>query len=878
MSNSGKQSPLGVNVLSSVLQNIGLNINPIMTDYVGTSTTNSSYTLGSIVDITCLRSLTYAINDSYVRGYVNIPTYNNLISIGAGVIPGMGNSPPTTFDWTDYPNWATNYTYTNPVTQWGYVRLFALQGYNEFNYNSGLSNDAGAYKDFLSGFMSTFSFIEYSNSAILAVHNSKEFLDGTFSNMDDLITADITGVSLATTIFGQDLIASGKVINLKSIATFGLPSNLLKTLQQNNAITRSLSIALIASGIESTELSTILNNIANTTTEQERKLYAAYSIILGQDLKDILITLNCKTVGLVSLCDLLNPIKLFPNSYLTLTVPVYNTVGGPANSKIYYHIYTEGSLNIQLSSPTMIQFGSYLYSILPDDIRIACGAFSTSMQQIKNISNVPVEKFAQVVNSIETTKGLTVNSTSVPTDTTLAQQATNLIALGNGPYNTYTMSNFLGCMSGLPYLGINVRQNIQELQTQKLVDIYNQLYLAVSWQPATFNVTTEQQAVETSPGVYDWQYRITGTTFVNRGGGYSRDGAPPPGGDYTFSDGTIASPGGVVLSTNPDTNPANAPTTYGRMVNLVVSGTPGAWVTYGSGGASPSNPGIQYRLPAPPTAYNSYPYTGGTNSTYGTIGWPGMNTVVQSLIDDANTEILAIKNSQPAKAQDLITNWELTGTLLSTEQRAIFTGMTIRVPNSSPDNEREPTLAVFPTTQYSFVDSIPQYAMFTEPHMYSQTLEAISDYATVGGNSLAAMLREARNQKRLTDAGIVLDNNILDKLTPKEQAQLIGNGTLGGSTPATLSTPIGTPDPYGYYDPATNQYYNTNPEYKGNGAPVDTGQADEPGSFAGSPYSDLISPNMSVIFASRDLLPSTYPVREAIEQVILCNCDCWDNI
>ena len=59
MSNSGKQSPLGVNVLSSVLQNIGLNINPIMTDYVGTSTTNSSYTLGSIVDITCL-SLEYA--------------------------------------------------------------------------------------------------------------------------------------------------------------------------------------------------------------------------------------------------------------------------------------------------------------------------------------------------------------------------------------------------------------------------------------------------------------------------------------------------------------------------------------------------------------------------------------------------------------------------------------------------------------------------------------------------------------------------------------------------------------------------------------------------------------------------------------------------
>jgi hypothetical protein len=62
--------------------------------------------------------------------------------------------------------------------------------------------------------------------------------------------------------------------------------------------------------------------------------------------------LNCKTVGLESLVDLLNPLKLFPNSYESLTVPVYNTVGGPANSKIYYPIYVNGGLNSQLDSPT----------------------------------------------------------------------------------------------------------------------------------------------------------------------------------------------------------------------------------------------------------------------------------------------------------------------------------------------------------------------------------------------------------------------------------------------------------------------------------------------------------------------------------------------
>jgi hypothetical protein len=355
MSDTGKQSPLGVNALSSLLQNIGFNINPIMIDYVGSSTSVTQYDPGSIITITSLLPLTYAIKDAYTRGQVNSTTYNNLISIGANTIPGMGNSPPTTFNWTGYPNWASNYTYTNSVTQWGYTRLFALQAYNEFNYNSGLSADSGAYKDFLSGFMSNYSFIEYSNDAILAVNNSQTFLDGTYSNMDDLITGDITGVSIATTIFGQDLITSGKAIDLQSIATFGLPSNLLMTLQKNNAITKSVSLALIASGITVSELSTIISLAEPISKEQERKIYGAFGIILGQDLKDVLVSLNCKTAGLESLADLLNPIKLFPNSYQTLTVPVYNTVGGPANSKIYYPIYVNDGLNSQLRSPTTVQ-------------------------------------------------------------------------------------------------------------------------------------------------------------------------------------------------------------------------------------------------------------------------------------------------------------------------------------------------------------------------------------------------------------------------------------------------------------------------------------------------------------------------------------------
>lgn len=366
MSDSGKQSPLGVNTLSSLLQNQGFNINPIMVDFTGVSQGVATYpNKGSIVNDTCLRLLTYAINDAYSRGQVDTTTYNNLINIGVTptvTIPALGNSKAPTFNWTGYPNWASNYTKTNPVTQWGYIRLFALQGYNEFNYNNGLP----AYKDYLSAFMAASSFVENSNKTIMSMTNSQDFLDGTYSNMNDLISGDITGINLATSVFGRDLITSGKAINLSKISTFGLPSNLLATLQQYNCITKDVSLAILASGLQLDELNQLLSNINSATKEQERRLYGAFNLIVGDSLNDVLVTLNCKTRGVESLADLLNPQKLFPNSYQTLTVPVYNTTRAPTNSKTYYPIYSNGSTNGNLNSPLVVdQIGTQTPTGIP---------------------------------------------------------------------------------------------------------------------------------------------------------------------------------------------------------------------------------------------------------------------------------------------------------------------------------------------------------------------------------------------------------------------------------------------------------------------------------------------------------------------------------
>lgn len=502
-------------------------------------------------------------------------------------------------------------------------------------------------------------------------------------------------------------------------------------------------------------------------------------------------------------------------------------------------------------------FGSYLDGILPPDIATAAGAFGVSMQQIKTISSIPIEKFAQVVTNLETTSGLNVNGTSVPVDTTLVSGSLPLIALGSGPYGTYTISDFFGCMTGLPYMGIDIRGLIQALETPTLYDIYKQLYLAVTWERATATIQY------TGPDGFG-NYTTTGVTLTDPGGGYGREGASAP----------VVTVNGATVTATIGTDDTDI-TNFGRVTGL--NFTPG---TTGS----------------VPTISIDYP-PGGTS-------FP--NSIVQGYIDDANAEILAIQTAKPLLAEQMNTNWNATGTQLTIEQRALDTGLPVPVPPEPADVVTD--LSQYPTAQIAFTDAIPQYALNTDPHMQAQSLEAIANICSPGGQSIVGMMREVRNQTRLTEIGIAPDNNISDTITPTENSTLIANGTVANSAPASLSQvncDTGdeiTPNPYGFYNPNNNNYYVTNPAFTGIGSPglgngadgnsgagsnintgtlgdsLDTGNADAFGSFAGSPYTNLIPSNLNVFYTSKNLLPSTYTVSDAIDEVIRCNCDCWDLI
>ena len=804
--------------------------------------------------------------------------YDSIISIGSTTIPGLGNSMPSTYIPVDPANiWAratvsstalclaeqygtqtgysnalpgpatsgygnydgsygdplqgygvTNqkqsatwypYNMTNPnhsVTQWGYIRLHALQAWNEYNWNGLVVDPADSlpsylqgvavpeYKDFLSSINAGDGYVSQSNQSILATANADTFLDGTYSNMNDLISGDITGVSLSTTNLGTDLENLGMALDLSHIDSFGLPSNLLRTLGAQGAISQDLSLVLLASGLSSTDISEITEGvILNPTQEQERQIYGAFLMMTGENLNAIISPIQCRTQGLQTLADLLDVQKMFPNSFTTLTVPMYNADVGPTNSKTYYLLYTGGSVNPALSSPAMKAyvgtlvpngappifetstspknyrdipqgFDSYLNSILPPSQAIAAGALSFTLRQIRNIENFDIQQFAKVVKGIENVSNLPlIAGTSKPTNQAMIDQGSTRGALGSGPFGSYTMSDLFGCMSGLPYPWKLVQERITQLETIKLYNIYHELYLAVTWDAATVTVVSETREVEISPGVFQTEYRVGNFVVSDPGGGYYRGNAPNP--VITCDNGGS----GAGLVGRDDANVS----TFGRVNSTTVTSA-GSWQL------TPPTAVIQ----CPPTAglpisTSGNIATSGTNTSAGTTGWSQpMNQVVQSYIQQANEEIANILSSNSVTAKYLNTYWNSMGSQLLIEQRTRYKAFNpVAVPK---DNFANP----YPSTIYGFVDSLPQLSQDTRPHMSAQTLEAISNLGTVGGQSTVGMMRQERNQARMQLLGIDQDNSIPDTLSDDQNKQLTTNGTapLARAGTGIASTGLGS--------------------------------------------------------------------------------------
>jgi hypothetical protein len=438
---------------------------------------------------------------------------------------------------------------------------------------------------------------------------------------------------------------------------------------------------------------------------------------------------------------------------------------------------------------------------------------------------VPVEKFAQVVASMETIQGLDlVNGTNVPTDVSEAQVAYELVALGTGPYKTFTYSDFYGCMSGLPYPWQQLQLLLADLQTANLANIYQNLYNAIIAGPQPYDPFTNPDPIAAYNASIQSQIDSANTEIA-----YIR--TVRPGASMDLND--LYNKFAIQLGNEQ------------RARNTGLSPLP-----------DPRDPYINKYSVTEYSFVDSLPI-------YGKQTQPHMAAQTLEAISDLT---FGAGQSIIAKMREV-----------RNQDRLNYIGVSLD--NNIPDfiEEQKEWIANTPITvpvidlDGNVVGNVTTLVGNTVP-AYPNTTDPLGYYDPINQTYNVYVVPVTTNTTgNVTTAPTIYPNPFVP-----------GGGTGGGLIAVTNPNsdpnygPVIIPGTPSVSGPGVGTTTTFVPAGTGRPAnPADTGGPKVPGSFAKSPYQNLIPPQLNTLFTSDVLLPAQYNVPDAIEQVIDCNCDCW---
>jgi hypothetical protein len=364
--------------------------------------------------------------------------YTNLLTLTATTCPALSDSTPAAAASTLGILLSNNASAGNSAA--GFTSL--IPAFGETYLGSGDNSI------FVQVFTLAEGYITSTNNYILSANNSTTYYGSSFTSINSLITADLDQVNLAFDAFGTDLKNLGEAVDLGNLNNLGSPLALLQQISAVAGLTPRLLQEL-----------NILNVNPNVVFDPpallapllllEKVLYRTYQEITGNDLDEILMLLNVTTPGIVSLADLLNPVKMFPNSFYSLTVKTVNGLRG-------IYLDQSGSVNNKLlgSLPNYVLDTYQLLSqAIPPDQALANQCLRVSLQQIKNISDVSLPALAQSYLRLVTTKDLPlINALTTPVPQSVLDFYSNTFAVGTGPENTLILGDVIGAAAGVGYI------------------------------------------------------------------------------------------------------------------------------------------------------------------------------------------------------------------------------------------------------------------------------------------------------------------------------------------------------------------------------------------------------------------------------------------
>ena len=372
-------------------------------------TTNAQLTtnVASYNSLAPIANLLYTINAaaSNVSLGISAGTLTSLKRLGANVAgnycPALGDSVPSNISLTIGNTGFSNYVTSQASTYLG----------------------SGDFSKFAQAFGAAQGYISLTNPLInSAVNaNSTDYLGPTFSNMNNLISGDISKINLAFPAFGADLAQAGDLFSLANIDYLGTPAGLLNQVatQGNiiNSSTPAVVAALQAEGLTMQNIADLVNlnqqSLLNPTglTENQfntlqKRAYAGLDNVAGADLQQILDILNCTLPNILTMAGLLDPVNVFPTSYPSLTLPTPN---GPV--LIYQPTATATGVPTGVTAGTVnsaiapiLNSGSLtpkgcdeLGKIIPPPQAAANRALQIGFQQVKGIRNITVPQLAAIL-------------------------------------------------------------------------------------------------------------------------------------------------------------------------------------------------------------------------------------------------------------------------------------------------------------------------------------------------------------------------------------------------------------------------------------------------------------------------------------------------
>jgi len=367
-------------------------------------------------------TITYTISANTVvvtstaNGQVSVPM-PNFNAIGQTTFPGLTNAMPVNAG-------ILQASATLPAQQdgfAGYVLRLPTPVYNtgEYSIISSVWSQASGY-------------VSSINEVIKSALQSK-VKDSTFISHDAAMTSNLSAITSDIPAFVTDLKKTSELFNDPgSKLGYENPARLYRKIVSAQASLK-LQTAIETQGITRQEQDSLLQD-SKILPATLSKLYNAFDRVTGSDLTFILEMLDITTAGIVKLSDLMDLRIMLPQSIASVMAPT-------KTSRV--HLYVTGQTNIARS-----ELLHTTQTVIPEEQAILLLAFSSSMQQIKNIANLDIATIVQAGEQIITT------ATKLPLLSTTAmslsakESLNTTFAIGTGPDNTLVQADVLGTSIG----------------------------------------------------------------------------------------------------------------------------------------------------------------------------------------------------------------------------------------------------------------------------------------------------------------------------------------------------------------------------------------------------------------------------------------------